>query len=76
MNVSSNTSEVSLEINELTNVEKAIAVAIWLTLEFICNPMAFGMMQFERIGGDPLKRRITDQVCRKPSKYFRMRGSF
>ena len=75
MNIS-NTSEVFLETNELTNVEKVIAAAIWLILEFICNPMALGMVQFERIGGDPLKRRITDQVFRKTNKYFRMRGSF
>ena len=52
----------SLEVEENDLVIKILASTIWIILEFPCNVMLFGLVQFERIGGDPLKRRITDQV--------------
>ena len=52
----------SLEVEENDLVIKILATTIWIILEFPCNAMLFGLVQFERIGGDPLKRRITDQV--------------
>ena len=52
----------SLEVEENDLVIKILASTIWIILEFPCNAMLFGLVQFERIGGDPLKRRITDQV--------------
>ena len=52
----------SFEAQDITIVEKAVAVVVWFYLEFISNPLYFGIVQFERLGGDPLKRRITDQV--------------
>ena len=52
----------SLEVEENDLVIKILASTIWIVLEFPCNAMLFGLVQFERIGGDPLKRRITDQV--------------
>ena len=55
-------SEVSFKSNEFTAVEKIVAILVWIILEFVCNPLLFGLVHFERIGGDPLKRRITDQV--------------
>ena len=58
------TDEVAMEVKEFSVVEKAIAVIVWIVMEFICNPLIFGVVQFERLGGDPLKRRITDQVFR------------
>ena len=59
------TEEVTMEVKEFSVAEKAIAVIVWIVMEFICNPLHFGVVQFERLGGDPLKRRITDQVFRK-----------
>ena len=52
----------SFEAQDITIVEKIVAVIVWIYLEFISNPLYFGIVQFERLGGDPLKRRITDQV--------------
>ena len=52
----------SFEAQDITIVEKVVAVVVWIYLEFISNPLYFGILQFERLGGDPLKRRITDQV--------------
>ena len=61
----------SLEVEENDLVIKILASTIWIVLEFPCNAMLFGLVQFERIGGDPLKRRITDQVeSFKPTKLF------
>ena len=54
--------EVSFETNKFTAMEKEVAILVWIILEFVCNPLLFGLVHFERIGGDPLKRRITDQV--------------
>ena len=59
------TDEVAMEIKEFSIAEKVIAVIVWILMEFISNPLLFGIVQFERLGGDPLKRRITDQVFRK-----------
>ena len=52
----------SLEVEENDLAIKILASTIWIFLEFPCNAMLFGLVHFERIGGDPLKRRITDQV--------------
>ena len=59
------TEEVEMEVKEFSVAEKVIAAIVWIVMEFICNPLLFGIVQFERLGGDPLKRRITDQVLRK-----------
>ena len=58
------TEEVEMEVKEFSVAEKVIAAIVWIVMEFICNPLLFGIVQFERLGGDPLKRRITDQVFR------------
>ena len=37
------------------------------------NGLLLGLIQFDRLGGDPLKRRILDQVSfqsSNPAKYF------
>ena len=52
----------SIEIDDNDFSIKILAAVIWTFLEFPCNFMLFGFVQFERIGGDPLKRRISDPV--------------
>ena len=42
--------------------EKAIIVKLWLLIELVGSGMLIGLIQFERLNGDPLKRRIVDQV--------------
>ena len=53
---------VNLEVDETTILEKVLAFIAWILLQFPCNGMMLGLIQFERLGGDPLKRRLTDQV--------------
>ena len=54
--------ETSLEVQEFTIAKKIIAMILWLYMQFVSNPLYFAIWQFERNGGDPLKRRISDQV--------------
>ena len=42
--------------------EKAIIVTLWLLIELVGSVMLMGLIQFERLNGDPLKRRIVDRV--------------
>ena len=50
------------DVNEFSNGEKVIGVIIWILIEVFGNIMLFGIAHFDRFGGDPLKRRITDRV--------------
>ena len=65
---SSNFSATSSEIEfisdelELTIFEKVVIIFMWFLIETLGNAMLFGWVQFDRLGGDPLKRRIVDQV--------------
>ena len=43
-------------------LDKIISGITWGLLQFPCNGLMFGLVQFDRLGGDPLKRRVTDQV--------------
>ena len=54
----------SLEnLNYIPNIyEKIFIVLVWLLIEIPGNIMLLGIIQFDRLGGDPLKRRIHDQV--------------
>ena len=57
--------EVEIEAREvdLNDVEFAIILIIWLIVEVFGNGMLIGIIVYEKEGnGDPLKRRITDQV--------------
>ena len=45
-----------------------IITLLWTLIEMIGNPLLFGLIQFERYQGDPLKRRIIDQLL--TSVYF------
>ena len=45
--------------------EKILIVLIWLIIQIPGNIMLLGLIQFDRHGNDPLKRRIHDQVWPK-----------
>ena len=52
---------LSNEIN-FTLGEKILMAFEWILLETLANGLIFGMVQYERLGADPMKRRLTDQV--------------
>lgn len=57
--------QTEIEFNQGTEkilAEKIVIGFIWILVETLGNSMLFGMVQFDRLGGDPLKRRIVDQV--------------
>ena len=45
--------------------EKIILGSLLFLISFPGNAFLMALIQFDRIGGDPLKRRITDQVSLK-----------
>ena len=53
--------EFNQEVEKIL-AEKIVIGFIWILVETLGNSMLFGMVQFDRLGGDPLKRRIVDQV--------------
>ena len=59
-----NQSLVDYEVlpNEITDEQKVIIGIIWFVTQTLGNGLLFGLIQFDRLGLDPLKRRITDQV--------------
>ena len=52
----------AIEVEEYTVADKIVSGITWGLLNFPCNALMFGLVQFDRLGGDPLKRRVTDQV--------------
>ena len=62
---SSNSTMFTVDYLECSTLEKAIAFLIWILVAIFGNALIMGMMFYERFQGDPLKRRITDQVCMK-----------
>ena len=58
----------SMEFNPdgepMSFLEKSIIVTFWFLTEIIGSVLLIGLIQFERFGGDPLKRRIVDQVLK------------
>ena len=56
--------EVEFTVNDigLGATEKITIFFIWFLIETIGNGMLFGLIQFDICAGDPLKRRISDQV--------------
>ena len=50
----------------LTNLEKIVIGVLWFLIEVIGSLLLLGLIQYERFGGDPLKRRIIDQVLYLP----------
>ena len=57
-----NSTEFASEEVQLRTVEKTIIVTLWLFIEVLGSVLLIGLIEFERLGGDPLKRRIVDQV--------------
>ena len=57
-----NSTKFELPEKGLGNLQSIAIVLIWLLIEVFGNALLIGLIQFERLGGDPLKRRITDQV--------------
>ena len=49
-------------VHENDVLDKGIVGLLWGFLEIPVNAGLMGLVQFDRLGGDPLKRRITDQV--------------
>ena len=47
---------------ELDVTERITIFLLWLLIGTIGNGMLFGLIQFDVCAGDPLKRRISDQV--------------
>ena len=47
---------------DLNIVECVMIMIIWILIQFLGNGLLLGLIQYDRLGGDPLKRRICDQV--------------
>ena len=57
-----NTTEFSSEDIFLTNQEKGVLILLWILIQGIGTPPLIGLVKFDRLSGDPLKRRVVDQV--------------
>ena len=59
-----NSSNVSLTTEDSeANIGKYFTITVlWTLIEVIGNPLLVGLIQFERNQGDPLKRRLNDQL--------------
>ena len=61
-----NTTKINFELEDSALqsnlLEKILILVIWVLLAIIGNGLIIGIIQFDRFGGDPLKRRIIDQV--------------
>ena len=55
-------SDIIIEDSFLSIPEKLTMAFLWIVIELFGNGLLFGLIQFDWYGGDPLKRRITDQV--------------
>ena len=62
MNSSAKLVEATMEDFDLTLAEKIVITVLWFVNETLGNVLLIGLIQFERLGGDPMKRRIVDQV--------------
>ena len=54
--------EFSTEDLSFNAFEKVAIVVLWFVIQVPGNIMLIGIIQFDRLGADPLKRRIQDQV--------------
>ena len=57
-----NGSVTTFPSQEMSNTQLFLISISWLLIELLGNPLLIGLIQFERLEGDPLKRRITDQL--------------
>ena len=65
----SNTKFLSEDL-ELSNFEKVIIGVFWIMIVVIGSGFLIGIIQFDRFGGDPLKRRIVDKVRREQNTVY------
>ena len=65
MNVT--TYKFSIDADDLSfnTFEKIVIVLLWLVIQIVGNTMLLGLIHFDWFGGDPLKRRLQDQVRSK-----------
>ena len=57
-----NFANYTIEVPEVSVTERVLSFVTWFLTNSLGNGMMIGIVQFERFGGDPLKRRVTDQV--------------
>ena len=57
-----NCSMTTVSNKEMTDIQFVLILISWFLIEFIGNALLIGLIQFERMEGDPLKRRMTDQL--------------
>ena len=50
---------------ELNFWESILILMLWILIQFLGNGLLLGLIQYNRFGEDPLKRRISDQVSKK-----------
>lgn len=62
MNFSASLVKAIDEDLDLTVAEKLFITVMWFVSQTLGNFFVIGLIQFERLGGDPMKRRIVDQV--------------
>ena len=55
---------------DLNAVECTLIVIVWILIQFLGNGLLLGLIQHDRLGEDPLKRRISDQVSLKSGNVY------
>ena len=61
-NINSTETELEYLNIDLNVLQKVVLVTIWIVIQVSGNLMFFGLIHFDKFGGDPLKRRMIDQV--------------
>ena len=67
--------EISVDDSTLNMSEKIILGSLLFLISVPGNAFLMALIQFDRIGGDPLKRRITDQVSLKLKEFLHTKQS-
>ena len=62
----SHNSTLIVDPSGLTNTEKVLSGLLWIIINIPGNLLLFGLIQYEKEGRHPLKKRITDQVRQIP----------
>ena len=58
----SHNSTLIVDPSGLTNAEKVLSGLLWIIINIPGNLLLLGLVQYEKEGRHPLKKRITDQV--------------
>ena len=53
----------------LSNIESTIIILFWFLIQIFGNGLLLGLIQYDRLAEDPLKRRICDQVQLRKSRH-------